>query len=85
MSNEQATKNRKKREAADYFVVINNSNSIATFKTHKSAIKFIKFELSPRNYEVKEGDEIQVIKQVTKIISTHRIEPTIILKASQLI
>jgi hypothetical protein len=78
-------KTRKKREAADYFVVVNNEKSIAKFKTHSSAIKFIKYELSPRNYDITEGDQIQVIKQVMKVMSTHKLQPTTVLKASQLI
>ena len=77
-------KPRKKRECADYYVVVGEDLSVGCFKTHRSAVKFIKEQLDTDKYGLKETDLIRVVKTVHKEISSHPVQFINIVKAANL-
>ena len=88
MTTELTNKRAKRgtKNTVNYHVIVNNSDPIATFKTHRTAIKFIKDSANFTKYNLNSDSIIKVVKEKYCIdtVSQHQLKPTMALSAVEL-
>lgn len=88
MTTESTNKRAKRgsKNVTNYHVIVNNSDPIATFKTHRSALKFVNNSVNFTKYNLSTDSVIKVVKEKYCIstISQHQIKPVMALSAVEL-